>query len=231
MLSDKQLQTNKVETTTQLTDAQLVLLTAAARREDGLVTLREGAGPAAKRTIGVLLRRGLIEETPVVAGQSCWRRDEDDKPVGAMITQAGLAALGIVAVAAMEEAQEHPNVKADAPSERVAEDSAQDSKCRPGTKRALIIVLLRRAEGASLDELIRATGWLPHTTRAALTGLRQKGFVLNKSQRVDGKATYRIKDTSPNAACPETPGTGPEALGEDSPDDVATVATTAQQAA
>lgn len=29
--------------------------------------------------------------------------------------------------------------------------------------------------GASLDELAGATGWLPHTTRAALTGLRKKG--------------------------------------------------------
>lgn len=231
MLSDKQLHTNKIETTTRLTDAQLVLLTAAARREDGRVTLREGASPAAKRTVGVLLRRGLIEEAPVVAGQSCWRRDEDDKPVGAIITQAGLAALGIVAVEAMEEAKEHRKGKADAPSERVAEDRAQDFKCRPGTKRALITDLLRRTEGASLDELIVATGWLPHTTRAALTGLRQKGFVLAKSQRVDGKAIYRIKDTSPNAACAETPGTGPEALGEDNPHDVATVATTAQQAA
>jgi hypothetical protein len=231
MLSDKQLQTNKIETTTRLTDAQLVLLTAAARREDGLVTLREGASPAAKRTVGVLLRRGLIEEAPVVAGQSCWRRDEDDKPVGAMITQAGLAALGIVAVAAMEEAQENPRVRVDLPSEPVVDEVAQNHKGRPGTKRALVIGLLRQSEGASLDELIGATGWLPHTTRAALTGLRQKGFVLAKSQRVDGKAIYRIKDTSPNAACPETPSTGPEALGEDSPVDVATVATTAQQAA
>jgi hypothetical protein len=231
MLSDKRLQTNKIETTTRLTDGQLVLLTAAARREDRLVTLREGARAAAKRTVGVLLRRGLIEEAPVVAGESCWRRDEDGRPVGAMITQAGLAALGIVAVAAMKVAQEHRNVKADAPSERVAADRAQDFKCRPGTKRALITDLLRRSQGASLDELIGATGWLPHTTRAALTGLRQKGFVLTKLQRIDGKAIYRIKDASPDAACPETPGTGPEVLGEDSPVDVATVATTAQQAA
>ena len=53
MLSDKRVQTNKIETTTRLTEAQLVLLTAAARREDGLVTLHEGASPAAKRTVGV----------------------------------------------------------------------------------------------------------------------------------------------------------------------------------
>jgi len=63
---------------------------------------------------------------------------------------------------------------------------------RPGTKQALIADLLRRQQGAALDELIAATGWLPHTTRAALTGLRRKGCTLEKSSRSDGKTAYRI---------------------------------------
>ena len=52
---------------------------------------------------------------------------------------------------------------------------------RRGTKQARVITLLRRDTGASLRELIAATGWLPHTTRAALTGLRHKGFVLDRA--------------------------------------------------
>ena len=63
---------------------------------------------------------------------------------------------------------------------------------RPGTKQALIAALLGREQGATLDELTAATGWLPHTTRAALTGLRRKGFSLDKSSREDGKTAYRI---------------------------------------
>ena len=63
---------------------------------------------------------------------------------------------------------------------------------RPGTKQARIADLLRRQQGATLDELIAATGWLPHTTRAALTGLRRKGCMLDKSSREDGKTAYRI---------------------------------------
>ncbi|WP_347304486.1 DUF3489 domain-containing protein [Croceibacterium sp. TMG7-5b_MA50] len=43
--------------------------------------------------------------------------------------------------------------------------------------------MLRRDEGATLTELIGATGWLPHTTRAALTGLRKKGHDIAKSTR------------------------------------------------
>ena len=62
----------------------------------------------------------------------------------------------------------------------------------PGTKQALILDLLARGEGASLDELIAATGWLPHTTRAALSRLRSGGQALVKSARPDGRTAYRI---------------------------------------
>jgi DNA-binding MarR family transcriptional regulator len=63
---------------------------------------------------------------------------------------------------------------------------------RDGSKQALVIALLRRGEGASLGELAAATGWLPHTTRAALTGLRKKGHALTREKREDGTSIYRI---------------------------------------
>ncbi len=47
-----------------------------------------------------------------------------------------------------------------------------------------------RDEGATLDQMIEITGWLPHTTRAALTGLKKKGFKLT-SDKIDGVRTYR----------------------------------------
>ncbi|WP_240309357.1 MULTISPECIES: DUF3489 domain-containing protein [Sphingomonas] len=50
--------------------------------------------------------------------------------------------------------------------------------------------LLVRDQGATLDQMIAATGWLPHTTRAAMTGLRKKGYVID-SDKVDGVRTYR----------------------------------------
>lgn len=59
------------------------------------------------------------------------------------------------------------------------------------TKSALVLSLLQRTEGATLTELVAATGWLPHTTRAALTGLRKKGHVLEKTKR-DEVTCYRI---------------------------------------
>jgi len=59
------------------------------------------------------------------------------------------------------------------------------------TKRDQVIAMLKGAEGASLDELIAATGWLPHTTRAALSGLRKAGMALERST-VEGISRYRI---------------------------------------
>lgn len=59
------------------------------------------------------------------------------------------------------------------------------------TKIAQVIALLERAGGATLADLADSTGWLPHTTRAALTGLRKKGHVIAKESR-DGVTVYNI---------------------------------------
>jgi len=69
--------------------------------------------------------------------------------------------------------------------------SAEPAPARGPTKQAVIIGLLQRQEGATLADLVAATGWLPHTTRAALTRLRQAGHVLEKTKGETG-AVYRI---------------------------------------
>ena len=61
------------------------------------------------------------------------------------------------------------------------------------TKQGRILELLSRESGARLDELVSATGWLPHTTRAALTRLRQSGHTLIKSKDEEGRTVYRIE--------------------------------------
>jgi hypothetical protein len=40
---------------------------------------------------------------------------------------------------------------------------------------------MSRPKGATLDEIIEAADWLPHTTPAALTGLRKRGFAQTQS--------------------------------------------------
>ena len=60
------------------------------------------------------------------------------------------------------------------------------------TKKALITSLLQRAEGAAVTELMTATGWLGHSVRAALTGLRQEGHQIVRGKAANGAAQYRI---------------------------------------
>jgi Protein of unknown function (DUF3489) len=66
-------------------------------------------------------------------------------------------------------------------------DSAQSAT--PPSKRAQLIALLERADGATLDQMIALTGWQPHTTRAALTGLRKTGHAITTT-KTNGVRTY-----------------------------------------
>ncbi len=76
-------------------------------------------------------------------------------------------------------------------SSQIAVLIAPSSPPRLGSKIAEVLGLLTREVGASIDDLMGATGWLPHTTRAALTGLRKRGYPIERSR--DGNVTrYRV---------------------------------------
>ena len=79
-----------------LTDTQLVLLSAASRREDGAIVLTANLkGSAAGKVIGKLLRDGLVEEVPAGASMPVWRRDADAGLLSIRITPRGLASIGL----------------------------------------------------------------------------------------------------------------------------------------
>ena len=59
------------------------------------------------------------------------------------------------------------------------------------SKNEWVLSLLGRSEGATLDQMVAVTGWLPHTTRAVLTGFRRNGRSIT-SEKIDGVRTYRI---------------------------------------
>lgn len=50
--------------------------------------------------------------------------------------------------------------------------------------------LLTREAGASLDELTSASGWQPHSCRAFLTGLRKRGWAIERKKREDGTTIW-----------------------------------------
>lgn len=68
------------------------------------------------------------------------------------------------------------------------------AQAKPTTKTAMVTRILSREKGATVLEIVKATGWQPHSCRAFLTGLRRK-FTVVKEQREDGKLAYRIEAT------------------------------------
>ncbi|MEO9462341.1 MAG: DUF3489 domain-containing protein [Marinomonas sp.] len=62
------------------------------------------------------------------------------------------------------------------------------------TKIGNVVKLLGRKQGATIEELIKTTGWQEHTTRAALTGLKKKGHSIKRDKRGE-KQCYRITES------------------------------------
>ncbi|MCH9020572.1 MAG: DUF3489 domain-containing protein [Proteobacteria bacterium] len=64
------------------------------------------------------------------------------------------------------------------------------------TKIETIFKLLRRSNGASIAQLQKATGWKPHSVRAALTGLRKKGHEVTRGKDAKGVTVYAVAKDS-----------------------------------
>jgi hypothetical protein len=84
-------------------------------------------------------------------------------------------------------------------SDRIAEDvnlatarMPDADRTRASTKRAVLIGMLERPQGASVAEIGQRLGWLPHTVRAAMTGLRHAGREVTRSKDAAGQSVYRL---------------------------------------
>jgi hypothetical protein len=78
-------------------------------------------------------------------------------------------------------------------AEMTPPDSAEVTRLTPRiTKAATVRKLLSRNRGATLAELMAATNWQPHSTRAFLSGLRKGGKTLEKEARKNGETAYRL---------------------------------------
>lgn len=82
-------------------------------------------------------------------------------------------------------------VATEAPS-ALAEKQPPASLPQRQTKASLVMSLLGGEGGATLGELCEVTGWLPHTARAFLSGLRKQGKSLDKTKRDDGITAYQL---------------------------------------
>lgn len=86
------------------------------------------------------------------------------------------------------------------PSQNTDQTAAPKSKgkhpaaVRAKTKQAELIDLLKRKKGATIDELVKAIGWQPHSVRGAISGVIKKKLGLTVASETIGKRgrVYRI---------------------------------------
>jgi hypothetical protein len=191
---------------TKLSETQAVILSAAAQRDghNALPLPPNLRGGAAAKVAGALISRGLIAETVTESQTKAdpalnrfWRNDEDGRATLLQITEAGLAAIGIET----EDTGSTPTDATQTPANNAAPDAAGSTipapkarTAREGTKQALLIEMLRAENGATIAEIVEATGWQPHTVRGAMAGgLKKRLGLAITSDKVEGRGrVYKL---------------------------------------
>ena len=202
----------------KLTDTQLVILSAAAQRDGGaalpLPKSVKLQGGAVNHVLKSLLNKGLLSEQPAGHEAAAWRESKDGQRLMLVITAAGRAASGAEedaqikpqrmppTAATTKRSRDHRHSAAGSKRSTRSESKAKAkpkatvarSSTRSGTKQSLLVDLLRRKQGATLTEVVKATRWQPHSVRGAISGtLKKKLGLAVTSGKVEGRGrVYRI---------------------------------------
>jgi Protein of unknown function (DUF3489) len=224
---------------TKLSDTQAVILSAASQRDDGAVlplpeTLKIKGG-AVDKVLGSLKAKGLIDHQGAPRGddppplritraglEAIGVETEDDASEGATPadTAATSADAGVQAIDAAAPATGADRAAAPAKKGKAAKGKARVTKTvsadkptpRTGTKQALMIDMLKRPEGATVEQIAAATGWQHHTIRGAISGALKKKLGLtveatrtrevgpNKTGAKGSSTVYRIAGSGPAAS-------------------------------
>ncbi len=181
---------------TKLTETQIIILSAGAQRPENIaLPLPKGlAGAAAKMAVSKMIEHGWLQEVDanLCRGEPLWRETGDGHGTTLVVTDAGLLAIGIdpVVVKTVIAIRKHA-AKTPAPIEATAAQPKQ----RVGTKQGMLIEMLRRPEGASIAEIVEATGWMGHSARGAISGVLKKKLALPvTAEKIEGRGTvYKLE--------------------------------------
>ncbi len=186
-----------------LSDTARVILNAAANRDGHrLFPLPRLKAPpvAVQKTIRSLLADGFLEEVPAARDDEVWEQSEDQGRTTLIATATGLTAIGIEDVSPASRSRTKPakgrtrgktasrRAKA-AKSTRRARTGGVDSKKE--SKQDIVIALLRRGNGASIEEMMKATDWQAHSVRGFMSGALKKRLGLELVSEKDPKTAER----------------------------------------
>ena len=79
------------------------------------------------------------------------------------------------------------------PAKKTPKAAKEVGAARDGSKAAQVLDLLKKAEGATLAELMKATGWQAHSIRGFLSGGKKMGLAVTSAKGEDGERTYSAK--------------------------------------
>jgi hypothetical protein len=203
---------NTQSPTAKLSDTQLVILSAAAQRADGsLIPFPQSLiikGAALSKVVETLCKRRLAQERRTIDGTAEWRRDKDGRRLGLFITTSGLLALGVddaekngpsQAAASMPSQRKTAVAQPHRKTRKTSPTSSKRQSAPAQTKQDLVIQMLRRQSGVSIDDIIAKTGWQPHSVRGFFSAVVRKKLKLPLVSDA-GKDGVRRYHTAPVAS-------------------------------
>jgi len=175
----------------KLNDTQLMILSAASQRRDFSVyplprSVKKGDEP---KHLKKLLSLQMIEEAEAVGDAPVWRVHEDGYNVTLILADEGFRVLGVEREATTKVGKQKLPAKNASPAQKAAATTARHAN----SKQAMMIALLQRAKGTTIDELAQTTGWQKHSVHGVMSGVLRKKLGLNiTSEAGPHGRTYRI---------------------------------------